>query len=46
MEENYKRALTEVDCILQNTDKEITDKIPQKFFEFIKNMKIKIITFV
>lgn len=41
MEENYKRALTEVDCILQNTDKEITDKIPQKFFEFIKKYEDK-----
>ncbi len=35
----YKIALAEVDDILKFTDKEIVDKIPQSFKDFIKQNK-------
>lgn len=35
-DENYKNALEEVYDILQNTDEELIQKIPQKFLNFVK----------
>lgn len=35
-DENYKNALKEVYDILQNTDEELIQKIPQKFLNFVK----------
>ncbi len=39
MKVEYRKALTEVEKILENTDKELVDKIPKDFMEFIKANK-------
>ena len=47
MEQKYKKALSEVNIILAHTEKEVKDKIPEYFIQYIKenmdkNHKIKI----
>lgn len=47
MEQKYKKALSEVDIILAHTEKEVKDKIPEYFIQYIKenmdkNHRIKI----
>ena len=37
----YKNALAEVDCILDNTSKELLTKIPNSILRFIKESKSK-----
>ena len=36
MDTKMRRALTEVNEILKYTDYSVLEKIPQKFFEFVK----------
>lgn len=38
---NYKKALCEVDDILENTDKSLIDMIPISFLKWIKDNKLK-----
>lgn len=47
MEQKYKKALSEVNIILAHTEKEVKDKIPEYFIQYIKenmdkNHRIKI----
>ena len=37
VDENYAKAMTEVNYILENTDEKLVQKIPKKMIEFIKN---------
>ena len=37
MKEEYKRALVEVEKILENTDEELVKKIPEKFMNYVRN---------
>ncbi len=37
MREEYRKALSEVNQILLNTDEEVVAKIPKRFQEFVKN---------
>lgn len=37
MEEDYKEALTEVFDVINNSEQDIKNKIPNKLFEFLKN---------
>lgn len=36
MNSDYKKAFRELDCILQNADSEIIDKIPERFIKYMK----------
>lgn len=44
-DKNYRNALKEVYDILQNTEEELLEKIPQKFYDFLReNMNIEYIS--
>lgn len=45
MKEELKRALVEVDAVLENSSKDINDKIPKRFKDYIKNNKSQDYTF-
>ncbi|MBR3152022.1 MAG: hypothetical protein IKF52_00175 [Clostridia bacterium] len=41
MKEEYRKALVEVEAILENTDEELVKKIPEKFMNYVRENKAK-----